>query len=296
MTFYDYLIKMYFENINPPTHYSKLCSIGGPISWYMADSQNSVVNSIGNNNNYILDIDISHAFPTICECLYPNTEFVKNIRTHTDKKSKNIYIATTLKGEPLQQINRICKMVILGIIFDTDNEDELNGIDVFELKKDGCIITCNKSTVDRLTNLQYLNSTFTKFIVDSGFEFHSDYYSKYIRCNRTSFLLGSSLDIKDFIIKGNYKYVPIKLLEIMFNIILKNEYDQLLINKIYSKQFFKIIQQNNLQEYLKNYYLVNNKIINYEGKYSQFNLKTNVCPDLYKKIFIHPMILSNVSY
>ena len=58
MSFYDELSKLYFNEITPSPTYSELCSIGNKISWYMADSQNNIVNAIGNNTNYIIDLQM----------------------------------------------------------------------------------------------------------------------------------------------------------------------------------------------------------------------------------------------
>jgi hypothetical protein len=295
MSFYDNLIKLYIENINPPPNYVELSKVGGPISWYMADSQNNIITSIGNNNNYIIDLDITSAFPTICNCLYDNnSEFIIQLNNIQDKKEKNIFIATTLKGEPLKQINRICKLVIIGIIFDSQDPEEKEKIDIFELKKDGCILSCSRKTIDRLTSLSYQDSTFTQFVLQNNFSFHMDYFAKYVRSNRTSFMLGKSLELEDFIIKGQYKYVPRKLLNIIHQIIVTNRYDIELINKVYSDLYFKILQVNNIKEYLLDYYIVeSNKIINFEGKFVSFNINTEVDPNLYKKIFIYPMLITN---
>jgi hypothetical protein len=295
MSFYDNLIKLYIENINPPPNYIELSKVGGPISWYMADSQNNIITSIGNNNNYIIDLDITSAFPTICNCLYDNnSEFIIKLNNIQDKKEKNIFIATTLKGEPLKQINRICKLVITGIIFDSQDPEEKEKIDIFELKKDGCLLSCSRKTIDRLTSLSYQDSTFTQFILQNNFSFHMDYFAKYVRSNRTSFMLGKSLKIEDFIIKGQYKHVPRKLLKIIHQIIVTNRYNIELINKVYSDLYFKILQVNNIKEYLLDYYIVeSNKIINFEGKIASFNINTEVDPNLYKKIFIYPMLITN---
>jgi hypothetical protein len=121
-----------------------------------------------------------------------------------------------------------------------------------------------------------------------------DYFAKYVRSNRTSFMLGKSLELEDFIIKGQYKYVPRKLLNIIHQIIVTNRYDIELINKVYSDLYFKILQVNNIKEYLLDYYIVeSNKIINFEGKFVSFNINTEVDPNLYKKIFIYPMLITN---
>jgi hypothetical protein len=121
-----------------------------------------------------------------------------------------------------------------------------------------------------------------------------DYFAKYVRSNRTSFMLGKSLELKDFIIKGQYKHVPRKLLNIIHQIIVTNRYDIELINKVYSDLYFKILQVNNIKEYLLDYYIIeSNKIINFEGKFVSFNINTKVDPNLYKKIFIYPMLITN---
>ncbi len=293
--FYSKLVKNYIDYINPPLQYEELSSIDGPILWYMADHQKNIITTIGNNTNYIIDLDISSAFPTICNNLFDtNSEFIQKLNNIQDKKEKNIFIATNLKGDNLKQINKICKLIIVGIIFDTDNIDELNKINILELKKDGCLLTCSKQTIDRLTSLNYSNNIFTKFIIEHKFNFHIDYYAKYIRSSKTSFLLGKSLDINDFIIKGQYKYIPQKLFEIIFNTMLTGKIDKRNINKIYSEQFFKIIQKNNLKDYLKKYYLTtSNKIIDYNGKYINYNYNTIVYPEIYKRIFIYPTLLTN---
>jgi len=295
MNFYDNLIKLYIDNINPPPNYIELSKVGGPIAWYMADSQNNIITSIGNNNNYLIDLDIRSAFPTICNCLFDNnSEFIIHLNNIQDKKEKNIFIATTLKGEPLKQINRICKLIITGIIFDSQDPEEKEKIDIFELKKDGCLISCSKKTIDRLNSLSYQDTIFTQFILKNNFSFHIDYFSKYVRSNRTSFMLGKSLELKDFNIKGQYKYVPRKLLKIIHQIIVTNRYDKELINKVYSELYFKILQINNIKEYLLDYYIVDsNKIINFEGKYVPFNINIDIDPNLYKKIFIYPMLITN---
>ncbi len=293
--FYSTLIKNYIEYINPPLQYEDLASIDGPILWYMADHQKNIITTVGNNTNYIIDLDISSAFPTICNSLFnSNSQFIIKLNNLQDKKEKNIFIATNLKGENLKQINKICKLIIIGIIFDTTNSEELEKINILELKKDGCLLTCSKQTLDRLSSLNYSENIFTKFIISNQFNFHIDHYAKYIRSSRTSFMLGKSLNIKDFIIKGQYKYVPLKLFEIIFNTMLTGKLNKEKINKIYSEQFFKIIQKNNLKNYLKEYYLTDdNRIIDHIGKYVKYNYNTNVYPESYKKIFIYPTLLTN---
>ncbi len=289
--FYQDLIDKYFNNIKPPITHQEIAKIGGPISWYLADSNNNIINMTGNNTNYILDLDIKSAFPTICHNLFnQNSPFITHLDSIQEKLEKNIFIATTLKGERLKQINQICKLIIVGIIFDTQDQNELDDITILELKKDGCLITCNYDTLQRIKNLNNSDQDFTKYIKLLNFDFHYDEYTKYIRSNRTTFLLNKGLD--NLKIKGQYKYIPEKLKLSMINIMLNNFVDMKNIKLIYTTEFFKIIQKNNLSTYLKNYYLCNkNKVINHIGKYTNIQYNTKVDPQLYKKLFLYPLLI-----
>ena len=291
--FYQNLINIYFDNINPPAHHQELAKVGGPISQYLADQSNNLIHITGNNSNHILDIDITSAFPTICHNLFnQNNNFIKQLNNIQEKKAKNIHIATTLKGEPLKQINQICKLIIMGIILDTDNQDELENILILELKKDGCLISCPTETLDRLTYLSSNSNKFTQFILSHNFQFHFEQYAKYIRSNRTSFLLNKSLD--NITVKGYYKYIPTELKNNMFNFVTNKNQNINHINNIYNKKFFKILQKHNLKDYLEKYFLCNkNKVIDVTGKYVPLQLNTKVDPKIYQKIFIHPLIISN---
>ena len=291
--FYEYLLDQYFTNINSPKSHQDILKIGGPIQYYLADANNNLVSATGNNTNYILDIDITSAFPTIVRNLFnSNSKFIEGLNNIQEKKDKNIYIATRLKGEPLQQINQICKMIICGIIFDTDSSDELEDITILELKKDGCLISCPVETVNRLQNLQSHQKEFTQFVLNHSFGFHFDQYSKYIRCNRTSFLLNKSLD--NLSIKGVYKHIPPKLREVVKQTMVNNykELEECLY--VYTKKFFKILQKNLLTEYLNNYYICgNNKIIDKDEKYITFKYDSQVNPKNYLKLFVNPVVITN---
>lgn len=289
--FYPDLINVYFDNIKPPKHHEELAKIGGPITQYLADQNNNIINLVGNNTSHIIDIDISSAFPTICYNLFdPNNNFIQLLNTIQDKKAKNIHIATTLKGEPLKQLNRICKIIILGIIFDTDNQQELEDILILELKKDGCILNCPSETLNRLNNLNSTNKKFTQFVLSHNFNFHFDEYSKYVRANRTTFLLNKTLD--NLTVKGYYKHVPKKLKQIMINCLKTNTNNFKEMNIIYNRKYFKILQKNNLKSLLSDYYLCdNNKVIDQTSKYVPLHYSTKVNPELYKSIFIHPLLI-----
>jgi len=291
--FYQNLLDQYFNYINSPKSHQDILKIGGPIQYYLADSNNNLISTTGNNINYILDVDITSAFPTIIQNLFNNnSRFIQTLNTLKEKKEKNIYIATTLKGEPLQLINQICKMIICGIIFDTNNQEELENITILELKKDGCLISCPLETINRIKNLQSHQNNFTQFVINHNFNFHFNQYSKYIRCNRTSFLLNKSLD--NLSIKGVYKHIPIKLKDIVKQTMLNN-YEKLeKCLYIYTTKFFKILQKHLLTEYLNNYYICSsNRIINKDKKYVTFNYNSQVNPKNYLKIFVNPVIITN---
>lgn len=291
--FYEELINNYINYITPPAQHQGLAKIGGPISQYLADQSNNLINMTGNQTNHIIDFDISSAFPTLCHNLFNNdSQFIQTLNVIKEKKARNIYIATNLKGPLLKQINQMCKLIILGIIFDTSNKIELENILVLELKKDGALISCPSETVDRLKNLSTSNNLFTKFIKIHNFNFHFDEYSKYIRSNRTTFLLNSNLE--DITIKGHYKYVPIKLKQIMIQILINNLENINKINHIYSTRVFKILQKNNISEMLTDYYLCDKKkVIDYTGQYVRLQNNTKVNPNLYKQFFLYPLLISN---
>jgi len=291
--FYQNLLDSYFNYINPPKAHQDILKIGGPIQFYLADVNNNLISATGNNTNYLIDVDITSAFPTIVKNLFnSNSQFIQQLDNIKEKKERNIHIATTLKGKPLQQINQMCKMIICGIIFDTESQEELENITILELKKDGCLINCPIETIGRLNNLENYNNNFTQFILNHNFSFHSTQYSKYIRCNRTSFFLNKSLD--DLSIKGVYKNIPIQLKEVVKHTIL-NDYNELeKCLHIYTNKFFKIIQKHLLTEYLKNYYVCgNNKVIDNNGSYTMFKYNTKVSPKNYLKFFISPIIITN---
>ena len=62
------------------------------------------------------------------------------------------------------------------------------------------------------------------------------------------------------------------------------------ILKIYSKQYLRILVQNNLMEILKEYYICSNQKYLAGGKYIKSNLEIE--PREYLKTFLYPIILS----
>lgn len=287
-TFYKQLLNEYI-NLQFPPLYSEVTKIGGPISWYLADSQDNLI-SVEKGENYIVDIDIQSAFPTICRNLYGNdSEFIKKMDSIEEKRGKNIFIATSLKGKPLKTINNISKLTILGVIFDISQQESLDDIDILELKKDGCLIVCKKDTWERLKNIHNLTNRFTSFIINSNFYFHIKENLKYVRCNRTSFVLDDSQKLS---IKGKYKNCPSGLKEIIERIFLKKSYNINDLLTIYSNKYFKLLRNYNLINLLNKYYLVDNKAIDSGGEYKIYNSNLDIDPRMYLKIFVFPAILS----
>ena len=291
--FYEQLMKYYF-NLELSPNYHELGKVDKYISWYLADAKNELVTikSI-NNYKYILDIDITSAFPTICNNVFKNIhdDFLNQMNSYTDKKEKNIFIATSLKESGwLKTINIICKIIILSIINSCPNRDEVL---ILEIKKDGATIVCNDENYYYFQNItENASHEIIKFILNSEFKFHTKEYSRYLRENKTSYFLDTD-NILD--IKGIYKHMPEyisnKILDIYSGINLLN-IDEILY--IYSNIYFQTISTNNVIELINKYYICNNKkILNHKGKYDTYKRNININPNIYLQIFIFPVILAN---
>lgn len=290
MSFYENVIKHYLK-IKFPKEYSHVCRVDGPNSWYFADysSQFICVNGVLQNRN-LLEVDIKSAFPTICNVLLSNImpDFLIQMNNIKDKKEKNIFIATQLKSTPyLKQLHRLSKIIILGYIFDSlDSENIL----LLELKKDGCIILIDDYNYD---NIKFNERPFVKFLIDHNFIFHNSVYLKYIRSNKTSTLFYEHENKYKLSVKGQYKYLPKKIIDTNIKILSDEHIDLTELNKIYSSDYYNIIKQNNLIELFQNYYLCsNNKILEANGIYNKISLNNNINPRLYLETFIFPIILS----
>jgi len=283
MDFFNELFNLY-SKIDFPEDYKELSKVDKAISWYLADSSNQYITSSQTNNNYILEVDIKNAFTTICNVWFDQkSDFIKELNKLQDKKARNIFIATNLKEtEYLKQLNTICKMIIMGILF------EIGEIQLLELKKDGAVITCNQDTYNRLNQLKNIDKKFINFI-SKDFIIKVDRHLKYIRCNKTSYFWNGS----DIIIKGMYKYIPLKLLENQKKIFLNEKIDSENLLKIYSKKYFEIIEMNYLKDLLKDYYICsNNKYLTFDGKYNSKLKDSIIDPKNYLKMFLYPIILS----
>jgi len=295
MGFYPGLLRKYSELI-PPARYEELVKVDKHIMWYLADEEQNFVTVNKKEGRHIVEFDITSAFPTICRCLFAKDDpFIIEMNRIHEKKGKNIFIATTLKGKPgnpLKQLNIISKMVVCGIMFDTVDETEKHNILLLEIKKDSCVVSCNSTTIERLSSLNDLGGEYTRFLLGNNFAFHTKKYNKYVRSNKTSLFI---TDDGEYIRKGHYKYCPKKLNETIQRILMGEEYNKQDLLKIFSKPFWDVVRVNNLSDILEDYYICEpRKVLAYDGKYQTYNINVNVDPRLYLKLFVFPAILSNM--
>lgn len=284
--FFEDLLKEY-SKIKFPEQYSEVSKVDKAISWYLADTANQFITVSRNQNINIVELDIKQAFTTICRCLFePDNEFIIQMNQIEDKKSRNIYIATSLVNtEYLRLLNIISKVVVIGSLF------EIGDITLLELKKDGATVSCDDITLSKLININETsdNRDFNKLLHKNNFIFHVTEHEKYIRSNRTSYFW----DGKELIIKGTYKHIPLKLIALQKQLIQDGSYDQKEILKIYSRSYFEICKVNHLNEILNNYYICGNKrYLAADGKYV-VKLIDNIDPRNYLKTFLYPIILSS---
>jgi len=111
------LLKLY-SKLSVPEQYLEISKVDKAISWYLGDSSNQYVTLSKSINNNIIELDIRQAFTTICKCLFePESDFIVELNKIQDKKSRNIFIATSLvNSEYLRLLNIICKVIIMGIL------------------------------------------------------------------------------------------------------------------------------------------------------------------------------------
>ena len=290
-SFYEDLISDYLQ-INIPPRYEEISKINSHIAWYLADSNDYFVSAKQSKNTHIIEIDIKAAFTNICNNLFDkNSEFIQIMNTLDGKKERNIFIAKLLKGDYLKILNYICKMIIVGIVFDTDHNEDRESVTIFEIKKDGIVISCNDNTFRRLQNLNDYANTFTRQLLNFGFKFHIRSFQKYTRSNKTSIFF----DNGDIRIKGHYKYIPKGVISLLHDIFTEKNIDLNHIKNIYSQERWNIIRQNVLRETLERYYICsgNGLVIDSSGKYMKFIPSTDVDPRIYLKVFIFPAILAN---
>ncbi len=280
--FFEQLLELYSE-LQIPEEYKDLAKVDSKISWYLADHLDQYVSATSSNRNYIVEIDLKNAFYTICNAWFnPQCNFIVELNKLTDKKARNIFIATHLKNtEYLKRLNIVCKVIVMGILF------SVGIIQLLELKKDGAIILCDNSSYDKLKNLQVQNSKFIQFIISKNFSLKVKTYSLYVRCNKTTFTWNED----ELLIKGNYKYIPKKIRDVQISILKRQSLNLRDLEKIYSTKFLQIAMYNNLNQILRDYYLCdNNKYISAKGIYT--TEMSDISPRLYLKIFIFPLLLA----
>ena len=284
--FFDSLLNLY-NQIKFDIDEADLSKIDTNITYYLADKKKQFI--LANNPN-IVEVDIVSAFPTIVNCLFDkNSTFLQNLNSMSGKKQKNIFIATSLKEtEYLRRLNIICKIIIYGFIKENTNDFLL-----LELKKDGILLQLDNENYDQLilaiNGEEYYKNSLTEFIYKNNFKFHLTNYNSYLRCNSTSFFTLNN----ELIIKGKYKYLPDKLFEFLTDYLNGKKIDLYELKTIYSKLFYKTIQINYLKEYINNYYVCNNqKVLNFENKYVNYSIHTNIDPLIYMRNFVYPLIAS----
>ena len=283
------MISVYSRINRFPIVYRDILKIDKPMRWIMADEKDQYVSIYKKNkDDKLIDIDVASCFPSICKYLFKedNPEFVEKIYNLTDKKERNILIATTLKESGyLKVLNIISKMLILGYTFDRRDSDKNS---LLEFEKDGNLIFCDKFYLDQIQNI--IDSEFLEFIEKNQFIFHMDEYDYYIRCNKTSIFWSENGDLR---IKGLFKHVPSGVKEIISSIFKGDNIDFNIIKEVYSELYFKVIRHNNLLDILNKYYMCEDgRVINYQSQYEKYNYyKTNIDPSIYLKTWIYPVLL-----
>lgn len=268
-----------FTNI---TKGEPIATLDRPYMYYYADTkkQDIIIKNI-------ISIDIKSAFPTICKILFGlESQFVKNIFEKTDKKERNIYIATSLKQyndttniNYLSELNRMSKLLIFNYAF-----SHFSNIQILEYVKDGMYI-------HGIENIDYDNELVVKFLnIMKEYEivFHHDIIDTYLRFNKTSIY-----KIKDnLIIKGKYKDLPSCILDIFNNLfkgIIYNLDFTNLIKKYYSDLYFNILLKSGIKEQLNYIYKCSNdKYLDSSGNYTE-NL-SEICPKSYLFNIIYPVL------
>lgn len=286
MEFYQDLLKLY-GRLKIPKQYEDISMLNKNISWYLSDVDKTLVGYKENPDQFILEIDISGAYPALCHVCFPNkVEFLNKLDSINDKLQKNIFLTNTLKQNEnvLKSFARMCKGIIFGLVIDIVGDE----FDLLEIKKDSCLILCNQKQKDLLINLEKTENEFSRFILNNNFNFHIEFYKFYMRHSKTSFFLTQNNSWK---LKGNYQLIPQELKNIMTDIVDDNYSKTEELKKIYSINYFKIVKLFGLNKLLEKFYICDKKILTVSGKYEKFNFKTKVNPNLYLKLFINPILI-----
>lgn len=258
-----------------------IATIGPPFSFYHADSNSTDI--IIHN---VFNVDIKSAFPTICRIIFGKDHpFVQQIFEKTDKKDRNIFIATTLTEQTkqtgiqyLNEINLLSKMLIFCFVYST-----YSNIRILEYVKDGMLIHGTK-----LLELNVEQNGFILFCKDNNIDFHDDIIDVYMRFNKTSIYYNKD-DLK---VKGKYHNLPKCLYDIIdkfFNGLIYNIELLDIVKKYYSKQFFDIVYNGGVKDYLDYLYkFESEKVLNISGEFST-NI-SEIDPRMYLINILYPIL------
>ena len=277
MTDYEQLIDI-FINI---TKGEPIAQIGSPFLFYYSDDVDKDILI-----KDIFSIDIKSAFPTICKILFgEQSEFVKKLYSFDKKLDRNIFMSTTLKQwsettniDYLSEITLLSKILIFNYVF-----SKYTNIKILEYAKDGMYIY-------GLPNTEYnsYHEKFFKLMEKYNIVYHEDKIETYIRFNKTS-IYQTKNNIE---IKGKYKDLPEGLHDIIVKLMSGLIYNQeliLLIQKVYSKDYFNILFYGGVVDYLEYLYkFKNNKFININGDF--IDSINDVKPYSYLYNIIYPVL------
>jgi len=214
---------------------------------------------IKNNDMFMLiEADIAAAFPTFVNLYFKEKypHLVEEINQLTDKRARNIKIATTLTHDELVLLNVLSKAYIIHIV-----SKHFYLYDIIEFKKDGGLfIVLNDGYISN--NITVNNVTVNIRKVDS-----------YMHFNNTSLYWYNN----DFKIKGKLKHVP----EYIYNIYL-HKFDNLYeLTSQYDDNLYKIELYTNNYDLIRfkyittsNKILLNNKFVDFTDYNQLYNINT----------------------
>ncbi len=276
---------------------TKDCNINQFNKYIMYFYADTLKNNIYLNNKLnIIEIDITAAFPTICYMLYGrNHWFSKLIQQKENKFEKNKFIAITLTHNKspdliykLTDLNIWSKIIILGYCYSIYND-----IHIIELQKDG-VLFIYKNLNNKFT---YEQSTFLNTLSNFNFKFTKNKIYNYFRINKTSYII---YDDDNIFIKGQYKNLPKRILDIIIDLVINNKiYDQKYlenIKQLYSNFYFNILINAGLYNEIKyNYIFYNNKVISFNTSKLQilktiYDSKNIINPIGYLSYIIYPIL------
>ena len=88
--FYSNLLGLY-TNLKFPPQYQELSTIDKHITYYLADHGDQFISARRQKTNYVVELDIKSAFPTICRNFFgEESEFVRKMDSIDEKRGKLI--------------------------------------------------------------------------------------------------------------------------------------------------------------------------------------------------------------